>query len=222
MKTASLSLALLIAASKKQSSTEARPGRKLDGKSSKANAKFPTTPESYGWIVGEYDPADLQLPVAADYDSYQWVYVEDGEPNAHPVGTYYHAKLEIKPLHDTTPSLVFQATFLHKFIGSDLEVREVMEGVGSFNPAKVDQVTFYSDHKERRNTADGAWTQFDYQKHAEKSTLQCSQVPGYPRGETIVCEYYGNTVFEIDSPDNLLDQVGISTSAWVSVQGEDV
>ena len=186
--------------------------------------------------MGEYDPADLQLPVAADYDSYQWVYVEDGEPTAHPVGTYYHAKLEIKPLHDTTPSLVFQATFLHKFIGSDLEVREVMEGVGSLNPAKVDQVTFYSDHKDWRNTTDGAWT-FEFQKYAEKSTLQCSQVPGYPRGETIVCEYYGNTVLE--SPDSLVDSVGIrsladlprernrhasvvATSAWVSVQGEDV
>ena len=171
-----LGVATIISASTSTSST---PGRQLDGKSGKAS--FPATPEDYAWLVGEYDPTDLNLPI--DYN-YNQVLLDEGEPVlVHPagLGMYYAAKLDIKPLR-AYPSLVFQATLDIKFTESDLEFREVMEGVGSFNPGKVDEITFHSDHKESRNSPDEEWVPGLLTEYAELTTLECSKVPISTRG----------------------------------------
>ena len=203
-------------------STSSTSGRQLDGKSGKATkASFPATPENYEWIVGEYDPADLNLPI-----DYHQVTLEDGEPiqerrslleSEEPSGPppkYYPARLGIKPLRDY-PSLVFQATLDFKIFDTNLEAREVLEGVGSFNPAKVYQITFYADHKEYLNTTSGEWVQKTFQKYADNTVLECSKVLEYPDGENIVCEYYGNNVFDFTMFGfGLFHSEGISTSAW--------
>ena len=174
-------------ANKKQSSNEvsastsSRPGRRLDGKSGKAtaSASFPAKPEDYAWLVGEYESADLGLPT--DYN-YNQVLMDEGEPvEVFAWGMYYAAKLDIKPLRDY-PSLVFQATFDVKYTESDVEHREVMEGVGSFNPGKVDEITFHSDHKESRNSPDEEWVPGLLTEYAELTTLECSKVPISTRG----------------------------------------
>ena len=196
-------------------SNSSTPGRQLDGKSGKAtaSASFPATPQDYAWIVGEYDPADLNLPI--DYH-YNQVLLHEGEPTVvHPagLGMYYAAKLDIKPLR-AYPSLVFQATLDIKFAESDLEFREVMEGVGSFNPSKVDEITFYSDHKELRNSPDEEWVPGLLTEYAELTTLECSKVSEYPHGENIVCEYYGNGVSGTPESETFNHLEGISTTAW--------
>ncbi len=190
-------------------STSSTPGRQLEGKSGKAS--FPATPEDYAWLVGEYDPADLNLPI--DYN-YNQVLMDEGEPvEVFAWGMYYAAKLDIKPLRDY-PSLVFQATFDVKYTESDVEHREVMEGVGSFNPGKVDEITFYSDHKERRDSPDEEWVPTLLSEYAEKTTLECSKVPEYPHGENIVCEYYGNGVIGTPESETYVNNEAIATTAW--------
>jgi hypothetical protein len=129
--------------------------------------------------VGKYDPAGITASLGLEIN-YNQVLLDEGEPvEVFPWGMYYAAKLEIKPLRDY-PSLVFQATFDVKYTGNDVEHREVMEGVGSFNPGKVDEITFYSDHKEVRNSPDEEWVPTLLSEYAEMTTLECSKVPEYP------------------------------------------
>jgi hypothetical protein len=192
-------------------STSSTPGRQLDGKSGKATkASFPATPENFEWIEGEYESADLDLVRMEDGEPIQpedWESVNTLIKRVHPV------KLEIKPLRDY-PSLAFQATL--NFIFSDYpdyEYRRVLEGVGSLNPAKVDQITFHSDHTEVRFSG-GEWVPYTSipSEEAEAATLECSKVPEYQHGENIVCEYYGNYVW--DREDGFVHSEAIFTSAW--------
>jgi len=89
-----------------------------------------------------------------------------------------------------------------------------MEGVGSFNPGKVDEITFYSDHKEVRNSPDEEWVPTLLSEYAEMTTLECSKVPEYPHGENIVCEYYGNGVIGTPESETYVNNEAIATTAW--------
>ncbi len=197
-------------------STSSTPGRQLGGKSGKATkASFPASPEDYDWIVGKYDPAGIPASLGLDI-SYNQVRLEYGEPVDNPLGLYYPGQLEIiKPFGDI-PSLVYQATLDFKFVDSEFEVRQVLEGVGSFHPAKVDHITFYADHKEIRSSPDEEWVPLGSPEYHEATTVECTMLPEYSHGETIVCEAFGQVVSTTDS--GVAHAESISTTAWNKIE----
>ena len=203
---------------KKQSSKEVSPstrpgpGRRLKGKGGKDGL---ATYEDYEWFVGDYTVKDPDTTInLAEGDRYE-------------LPSFKGTRLEVKNVlaEDGSPSLIFEADFYYEWtntLGGQMNAREIFDGVASYNLDFVNQVTLYSDHVEL--FLNGEWTRIDNHIVSEVGHFTCSKRAGFPSGNSIICDGYGNDLYipvDGSSAGEPVHFESMSSAVWTDITGED-
>ena len=164
-----LSLILMAAASSDVSGTGSKSGK---GGGRLANGG------DYKWVLGRYTECEYTGFRLKDGELREILGEEcdDGE------------ELVIERLGNDQNGLTFQATYNKPARGPAAPRRYIYEGVASYNPKYIDQITFYTDHREK--LVNGNWEPYPDSQESDVSTIRVSQLDGY--GSSVVADVYRN------------------------------
>ena len=189
MKPSKTLLPLALAAAAPSVLASSSSPRRLSGKSGKAaTASGVATPADYtSWLVGSYTEclhsgvATLNgvLPSPHDHDDGRNLGVLPGPGN---VSCVDGEGLEIVHLGGYS----FQATFF-RVTGSELKLKWLYYGTGSYNLAKAGNIVFTTDYTYIFNGTD--WVDLDDPEKSDTEFMTCSQLPGDDTGTSIACDF---------------------------------
>ena len=191
------------------------------GKSAKALALGLATYEDYKWIEGSYNTVSYRTLIDLEDGGPVDGSPEEGSSSSGNFGSR-GTELEIESLFDSK-GLAFQASLyvdvdISLLGGGTYKLREIFEGVASYD--LENKVVFHSDHLEIFNTVKEEWVAFTDAVASEVGTLVCKQLAKVPSGESIVCDYYGNDVFEFPGVGDVHTET-ISSTVWTEVEVTD-
>lgn len=126
--------------------------------------------EDYKWAFGRYTKCQQSN-----------IFLKNGGVIRTNEGECDGENLVIERLGDNPKGLTFQAT-----LGSTLRWRRFYEGVGSYNPQYIHEITFYCDHYERFNGT--SWV--TGHPESDVSTMRVSQLDG--NSSSVVVDLYTN------------------------------
>ena len=203
-------------------STSSGSERRLSGKSGKtAKALGLATYEDYKWIEGSYNTVSYRTLVDLEDGGPVDGSPEEGSSSSGNFGSR-GTELEIESLFGSQ-GLAFQASLyvdvdISLLGGGTYKLREIFEGVASYD--LENKVVFHTDHLEIFNTVSEEWVAFTDADLSDTATLVCKQLAKVPSGESIVCDYYGNDVFEFPGVGDVHTET-ISSTVWTEVEVTD-
>lgn len=187
-----LPLALAAAAPSVLASSSSSPRHLRSGKSGKAASGVATPADYTTWLVGSYTEClhsgvatfNGVLPSPPDHDHDRNLGII---PGAVDVSCVDGEGLEIVHLGGYS----FQATFF-RVTGSDLKLKWVYYGTGSYNLAKAGHIVFTTDYTYISNGTD--WVVVDDPEKSDTEFMTCSQLSGDDTGTSIACDFVSDAL----------------------------